>query len=297
MTEASEQQSATMKPDEGLLQNRVAIVTGAGRGIGLAIARAFGRAGARLVLNDLGCDRSGALPDPQCVEAAASELRSEGIEVVTDPGDVSDPEQAAQLLERAEQECGGADILVNNAGIVVDKSLFDLSVLDWDRVLATHVRGTFLCTQAFARLSRKKRTPGAIINTSSTSGMLGNVGQINESTAKAGVYGLTRTASIELQKFGIRVNAIAPLARTRLTEDLPMFEKVHDTLEAKHVAPVALYLASDLCDGLSGMLLSVAGGRISSFELVESQGRIKEADGGIWTPDEIAEHFDSICRR
>lgn len=286
-----------MKSTEALLLQQVAIVTGGGRGIGLAIARALGRAGARLVLNDLGCDRTGALPDPHVVEAAAAELRSEGLDVVTDAGDISDPEQAEQLMKRAEQEYGGAHLLVNNAGIIADKSLFELPILDWDRVLATHLRGTFLCTQAFARLLRKKRTPGAIINTSSTSGMLGNVGQINESTAKAGVYGLTRTASIELQKFGIRVNAIAPLARTRLTEELPMFEKVQDTLEAEHVAPVAVYLASELCEGLSGMLLSVAGGRISTFELVESQGRIKEADGGIWTPEEIAEHFDSICRR
>src|SRR5690606_16867132 len=103
------------------------------------------------------------------------------------------------------------------------------------------------------------------------------LGQINESSAKAGIYGLTRTASIELQKFGIRVNALAAIAKTRLTEDLPMFEKVGNTLDARHIAPAALFLASSLADDLSGTVLSVAGGRISTFELAESQGRIKEA--------------------
>jgi NAD(P)-dependent dehydrogenase (short-subunit alcohol dehydrogenase family) len=129
------------------------------------------------------------------------------------------------------------------------------------------------------------------------SGMLGNMGQLNESTSKAGIYGLTRTASIELQRFRIRVNAIAPIARTRLTEDLPMFEKVSGTLEAKHVAPAAVFLASSLSEDLSGTVLSVAGGRLSCFELAESQGRIKEADEGVWTPEQIAEHYDSIARR
>ena len=127
--------------------------------------------------------------------------------------------------------------------------------------------------------------------------MLGNLGQINESSAKAGIYGLTRTASIELQKYGIRVNALAAIAKTRLTEDLPMFEKTGDSMSAAHIAPAALFLASELSSELSGTVLSVTGGRISTFELSESQGRLKEAEGGIWTPAEIAENYDSIARK
>ena len=107
---------------------------------------------------------------------------------------------------------------------------------------------------------------------------------------------MARTASIELQKWGVRVNLIAPLAKTRLTEDLPMFEKVEGTIEAKHVAPAALFLASELSSSISGKVLSVAGGRMSAFALAESQGRMKEADGGLWTPEEIAENFESLSR-
>src|SRR5690606_28295877 len=129
------------------------------------------------------------------------------------------------------------------------------------------------------------------------SGLLGTWGQANESAAKAGVYGFTRTASIELQKFGITVNAIAPIARTRLTEDLPMFEKVEGTMEPEHIAPAAVYLVSELSEGLSGTVLSVAGGRMATIFLAESQGRVKEADGGVWTPQEIAENYGSISRK
>jgi NAD(P)-dependent dehydrogenase (short-subunit alcohol dehydrogenase family) len=224
-------------------------------------------------------------------------LSSLGAVVLANSADVADEAQVADLFNAAETKFGGIDLLVNNAGIVEDKSLFDLSCDGWDAILRTHLRGSFLCTQAMARSLRKARSGGAIINMTSTSGMLGNTGQVNESTAKAGVYGLTRTSSIELQKFSIRVNAIAAIAKTRLTEHLPMFEKVDDSLSARHIAPAAVFLASDLSSDLSGTVLSVAGGRISVFELSESQGRLKEGDGGLWTAEQIAENYDSIARR
>jgi NAD(P)-dependent dehydrogenase (short-subunit alcohol dehydrogenase family) len=281
----------------GLLHGKTAVITGGARGIGLEIARAFARQGANLALSDLGCDRQGEGSDPEVVEAAAATLRGAGSKVLTHAGDVSDEAVATELMDRAWEEFGQIDVVVNNAGIIYDKSLFDLPLEAWDRVLRTHLRGTFLCTRSVALLWKKGRRGGSIINMTSTSGMLGNLGQINESTAKAGIYGLTRTASIELQKYRVRVNALSAIAKTRLTEDLPMFEKVGDTLSAAHIAPAALFLASDLSEDLSGTVLSVAGGRISTFELTESQGRIKEADGGIWTPEEIAENYDSIARK
>lgn len=280
-----------------LLQGQVALITGGARGIGLEIARAFAKEGATIVLNDLGCDATGEDADPQIVEEAAKALRLEGATVTTNAADVGDEESVRALFNTIESTQGPVDILVNNAGITHDKSLFELSVDGWDSVLRTHLRGSFLCTQAMARALRKARRGGAIINMCSTSGMLGNLGQVNESSAKAGIYGLTRTSSIELQKFNIRVNALAAIAKTRLTAHLPMFEKVQGTMDARHIAPAAVFLASALGEELSGTVLSVAGGRISTFELVESQGRLKEGDEGIWTPQQIAENYDSISRR
>jgi NAD(P)-dependent dehydrogenase (short-subunit alcohol dehydrogenase family) len=142
----------------------------------------------------------------------------------------------------------------------------------------------------------KEQGAGRFVNTTSISGLLGNFGQTNYSAAKAGIYGLTRTASIELQRYGIMVNAVAPVAKTRMTEDLPMFAKIEDTLSPEHVAPAHLYLASDLSGDKTGLVLAVAGARMSVFKVVESAGKYKEADGGVWTASEIAEHFEAIAK-
>ena len=279
-----------------LLQGKVALITGGARGIGLAIPRSFGNAGARLVINDLGCDPTGNGRDPGVVQAAAAELTALGFTVTASAHDISDSGQVAELFAQTTAEAGGVDILDNAAGILRDRSIFDLTEEDWDEVQKTHLRGAFLCTQSFARHVRKARTGGSILNMTSVSGLLGNVGQLGESSDKAGVYGLTRTSSIELQKYGVTVNDIAAIARTRLTEDLPIFEKVGASMEPEHVAPVALYLVSELAEGLSGTVLSVAGGGIATIALTESRGRIKESEGGLWTAEEIAENFTSISR-
>jgi NAD(P)-dependent dehydrogenase (short-subunit alcohol dehydrogenase family) len=142
----------------------------------------------------------------------------------------------------------------------------------------------------------KEQGSGRIVNTTSISGLLGNFGQTNYSAAKAGIYGLTRTASIELQRYGIMVNAVAPVAKTRMTEDLPMFAKIEDTLSPAHVAPAHLYLASDLSGDNTGLVLAVAGARMSIFKVVESAGKYKEADEGVWAASEIADHFEAIAK-
>ena len=142
----------------------------------------------------------------------------------------------------------------------------------------------------------KEQGSGSIVNTTSVSGLLGNFGQSNYAAAKAGIYGLTRTASIELQRYGISVNAVAPVAKTRMTEDLPMFAKIEGTLSAEHVAPAHLFLASDLCGERTGIVLAVAGARMSIYKVVESAGQFKESDGGIWTAGEIEQHFDAIAK-
>jgi NAD(P)-dependent dehydrogenase (short-subunit alcohol dehydrogenase family) len=137
---------------------------------------------------------------------------------------------------------------------------------------------------------------GRIVNTTSVSGMLGNFGQANYSAAKAGIYGLTRTASIELQRYGIMVNAVAPIARTRMTEDLPMFEKLGDTMTPEHVAAAHLFFASDHSAGKTGFVLGVAGAKLSVYKVVESPGKFKDDAGGPWTPAEIAENWDAISK-
>src|SRR5690606_10628830 len=146
-----------------------------------------------------------------------------------------------------------------------------------------HLTGTFLCLRAAARVMKDRGVRGSIVNTTSVSGLLGNFGQANYSAAKAGIYGLTRTASIELQRYGIRVNAVAPLAKTRMTEDLPMFEKIDESLSPEHVAPAHVFLASDLSRDVSGVVLAVAGQRMSVYKVVESAGKYKEKDLGPWT--------------
>ena len=280
-----------------LLSGRVALVTGGGRGIGRAVARALVEQGARLVLNDLGCERDGSGRDPSVATAAARELTDAGFEVIASHHDVSIPADVSEMVALGARFGEPIDLLVNCAGILRNANLLDLSDEDFTAVLRTDLTGTLLATQAVARGLKQARRRGSIVNMTSISGLLGNLGQANESAAKAGIYGLTRTAAIELQKFGISVNAVAAIARTRLTEDLPMFEKVRGSLEPDHVAPAVVFLASELAAGLSGVVLSVAGGRLATLSLTESQGRLKDEAGGHWTPQEIAQHFASISRK
>jgi NAD(P)-dependent dehydrogenase (short-subunit alcohol dehydrogenase family) len=189
---------------------------------------------------------------------------------------------------------GGLDVLINSAGIIRDKTLLKLNLEHWDEVLRVHLTGAFLCTRAAALHMKQQGRGGRIVHTTSISGMLGNFGQANYAAAKAGVYGLMRTASIELQRYEIFVNAVAPLAKTRLTEDLPMFEKIDDSMTPAHVAPAHLFFASHLSGNRSGYVLSVTGGKMSLYKVVETAGRFKEAENGVWTAEEIADHFDSL---
>ncbi|MFZ5891134.1 MAG: SDR family NAD(P)-dependent oxidoreductase [Myxococcota bacterium] len=279
-----------------LLEGKVAIVTGAGHGIGRSTALLFAHRGAKVVVNDLGSARDGKGSDRAAADAVVAEIQARGGSAIASYDDVSKPEGATALVARAVDAFGGLHVLVNNAGILRDKTLLKMDLSQWESVLTVHLTGTFLCLQAAAAHMKDNNVRGSIINTTSLSGMLGNFGQANYSAAKAGIYGLTRTASIELQRYGIRVNAVAPVAKTRMTEDLPMFEKIEASLSPEHIAPAHVFLASDLARDVSGVVLAVAGGRISVYKVVESPGKYKEADGGVWTPEEIAEHFDALSK-
>jgi NAD(P)-dependent dehydrogenase (short-subunit alcohol dehydrogenase family) len=281
-----------------LLEGKVAIITGAGGGIGRADALLFAREGAKLVVNDLGGARDGSGSDQAAAAKVAAEIREAGGEATPNFDTVTTPEGASNIIKTAVDAYGRVDILVNNAGILRDKTLLKMTEAMWDAVIDVHLKGTFLCTQAAAKQMIQQGDGGRIVNTTSVSGMRGNFGQTNYSAAKAGIYGITRTTAIELQKHRIMVNAVAPIAKTRMTEDLPMFEGL-DSLTPEHIAPAALFLASSLCDDRSGHVLAVSGARMYAFKVVETKGLFKEQDDsdeskGIWTAEEIAAHWDAI---
>jgi len=279
----------------GLLEGFVAIITGAGGGIGRAEALLFAREGAKVVVNDLGGARDGSGSDDAMASKVVAEIVAAGGQAVANFDSVATPEGAARIVKTAVDAFGRVDVLVNNAGILRDKTLLKMDEAMWDVVIAVHLKGTFLCTQAAVKQMVAQGGGGRIVNTTSVSGMMGNFGQANYAAAKAGIYGLTRTAAIELQKQRITVNAIAPIAKTRLTEDLPMFQTGMDALTPDHVAPAALFLGSDLCADRTGHVLAVAGARMYVFKVVESAGKFKD-EHAPWTANEIAENWESIAK-
>lgn len=279
----------------GLLDGKVAIVTGSGGGIGRAHALLLAKEGAKLVINDLGGTRDGAGSDTSAAKIVADEIKKLGGEAVPNYDSVATAEGAANIVKSAVDAFGRADILVNNAGILRDKSFLKMDESMFDTVIAVHLKGAFLCSQAFAKQVVTQGGGGRIVNTTSVSGMLGNFGQANYAAAKAGIYGLTRTTSIELQKHRITVNAIAPIAKTRMTEDLPMFAGV-DSMTPDHIAPAALFLSSDLCGDRTGYVLAVAGARMYCFKVIETAGKFKDGENGVWSAQEISDNWEAITK-
>ena len=245
-------------------------------------------------MNDVGGARDGT-PGDSAAESVVQEIRKAGGVALANVDTVATAEGAERIVDQAVSAFGHVDILVNNAGILRDKSLLKLEEDMWDAVVAVHLKGTFLCSQAFARRAVPRGEGGRIVNTTSVSGLLGNFGQASYAAAKAGIYGLTRTMSIELQKHRITVNALAPIAKTRMTEDLPMFQGMA-TMGPEHVAPAALFLSSDLCGARTGYVLAVAGARMYAFKVVETPGKFKEGESTVWTANEIADNWDAIVR-
>ena len=244
--------------------------------------------------NDLGTGRDGMGSDPTVIAGVVDELRGSGAPVVGSSDDVSSRSGAENLVRAALDAFGKLDVLVNCAGIQRDRALLNMDDETWHAVIRAQLDGTLNCTQAAAVFMRTQGR-GHIVNTTGAAGLLGALSPSNAAAAAAGVYGLTRTAAIELQRHGITVNAVAPIAKTRQTEDLPMLQKT-SALTAEHVAPVYLFLASDLANDVTGQLLSVAGSRISVYRIVESAGRFKESEDGKWTAEEIAEQFIELSR-
>ena len=278
-----------------LLDGKIAIITGAGNGIGRAEALAFAAEGARVVVNDIGAARDGSGTDVSAAQSVVDEIKAAGGEAVANHDSVATMDGARNILAAAVTAFGGVDIVINNAGILRDKSFLKMEEAAFDLVIAVHLRGTFNLSQCAAKKMIEQARGGKIINTTSLSGMFGNFGQANYASAKAGIYGLTRTMAIELKKHNIQVNALAPVARTRMTDDLPMFQAMpNDNYGPQFIAPAAVFLASPLAIELSGEVLAVAGTKLSIYRVVESPGVIKEDPTQPWTPAEIAARWDEL---
>jgi NAD(P)-dependent dehydrogenase (short-subunit alcohol dehydrogenase family) len=278
-----------------LFAGKVVVVTGAGNGIGRAEALAFAAAGARVVVNDVGGARDGTGRDQRAADAVVAEIAAAGGEAVASHASVSDVDGAAAIVWAGVGKWGRVDVLVNNAGILRDRSLVNMSEAEWDAVIAVHLKGAFLTTRAFAR-AIKQQGPGdyALVNTSSVSGLMGNFGQANYAAAKAGIYGFTRTAAIELAKSGCRANAIAPIALTRMTEDLPSMKEAADR-GPEHVAPVVLWLASSLAKGITGRVFGVHGAHVFEYAMRTSPGVTAPPEGAAWTPAALAQNLSRFA--
>jgi NAD(P)-dependent dehydrogenase (short-subunit alcohol dehydrogenase family) len=278
----------------GWLDGKVAIVTGAGGGIGREHALALASEGASVLVNDLGGSRDGTGKGQNMADAVVEEIRAAGGEAAANYDDVSTVEGGKNILQGALDAFERVDVLVNNAGILRDKSFANTSEDMWDIVVKVHLKGTYCVTHAVYNHMKSAASGGVIINTSSTSGLNGNFGQCNYGAAKAGIAGFSRCLAIEGVKYGIRVHILAPVALTRLTDDLPGF-KDDERLKAKMapglVSPLIVYLASDQAKDITGKTFYVGGGRIAEMKVVTHTGKTKKADGGLWTPQEIADQM------
>ncbi|MFJ9866467.1 SDR family oxidoreductase [Streptomyces sp. NPDC101165] len=281
----------------GICAGRVVVVTGAGRGLGRAHALAFAAEGARVVVNDLGVGLDG-VPGPDSPAAAVvAEIREAGGEAVVHGGDIATTEGAASLIRTAVETYGRLDTLVNNAGFLRDRMLVNLDEDDWDAVIRVHLKGHFLPLKHAAAHWRAEakagRTPVArIVGTSSGAGLLGSVGQGNYSAAKAGIIGLTLVAAAELARYGVQVNAVAPAARTRMTERTfaeTMAAPVagFDAMAPENVSPLVVWLGSAACAGVSGRVFEAEGGRITVMEGWRPGPGMDK--GARWAPAEAGE--------
>jgi NAD(P)-dependent dehydrogenase (short-subunit alcohol dehydrogenase family) len=258
----------------GLCEGRVAIVTGGGRGIGREYCLMLAAEGAKVVVNDLGAARDGEGADASPAHQVAAEIEAAGGEAVANGADVSDWDEAKAMIDQAVSTFGGLDVLINNAGILRDRMLVNMTEAEWDAVIKVHLKGTFAPAHHAAaywrELNKATGEPvnARIINTSSVSGIYGNIGQANYGAAKMGIAGFTIIAARELRRYGVTVNAIAPGALTRLTEDLggPVTDERRSRMNPRWVAPIAVWLASDRSGEVSGRMFEASGAMLAIAE-------------------------------
>jgi NAD(P)-dependent dehydrogenase (short-subunit alcohol dehydrogenase family) len=279
----------------GINDGRIVVITGAGNGIGRQHALAFAASGAKVVVNDIGGNRDGSGGGVGPAQTVVEEIVKRGGAAVANTDDISTDEGAKTLISTALEAFGDLHVLVNNAGILRDRMLVNLAPDDWDAVIRVHLRGTYAPLHHAAGYWRDKSKRGkdvaaSVINTSSASGLFGNVGQSNYGAAKAGIAMLTIIAAQELSRYGVRVNAIAPTAITRMTEDMANIEelaKQRGHLNPEGVSPVVVYLGSPRSEPITGRVFGAYGGRVTVMEGWSNGPYVETV--GVWDPEALAE--------
>jgi NAD(P)-dependent dehydrogenase (short-subunit alcohol dehydrogenase family) len=277
------------------LDGKVAIVTGAGRGIGRDHALALAKAGAKVVVNDLGGSTAGEGSDATPAQSVADEVKALGGEATANYDNVADFQGSENMIKQAIGDFGRLDILVNNAGILRDRMLVSMTEDEWDAVIAVHLKGHFAPTHHAATYWREQskagnQINGRVINTSSPSGVFGNVGQTNYGAAKAGIAAFTVIAAQELGRYGVTVNCLAPNARTRMTEDIfggmpQPAEGEYDPLDPANISPVVVALCADDAQGITGQCFFIYGGNINVLKPWDVGTAVSK--DGFWDPDEL----------
>jgi len=290
----------------GVIDGRVAIITGGGRGIGASISRLFAKEGAKVVINDLGGHTDGTGGDEGPARDIAEEIVAAGGAAVADGGDIGDVATGERLVDTAVKEFGRLDIVVNVAGILRDRMIFNLSENDWDEVIRVHLKGHYSTVRPAAAYWREQRNPQGhyrVINFTSVSGLDGSPGQPNYAAAKMGIVGLTYSLAQGLARYGVTANAIAPGASTRLTATVPQDKRVvreaapsEEDLERSpdNIGPVALYMASEQSDWLTGRVVSSSGYEVGLYENPQVIRQISST--APWEYDKLAAQLERSFR-
>jgi NAD(P)-dependent dehydrogenase (short-subunit alcohol dehydrogenase family) len=276
-----------------LLEGKVVIVTGAGGGIGRDFALAMSAAGARVVVNDVGASVSGEGRDAGPAQKVVDEIKAQGGVAVANTDSVAEWEAANRIVRTAIDAYGRIDCVVNNAGILRDRFFFNMSIEEWKAVIDVHLNGSFYVARAAAPYF-KSQNSGSYVNMTSTSGLIGNFGQANYAAAKLGIVGLSKSMALDMAKYHVRSNCIAPFAWSRMIGTIPAdtpdqqarLEKIK-RMQTSKIAPLAVFLASDLAEGVSGQIFGVRANEIFLFSQHRPVRSVHRAEG--WTPETIAE--------
>jgi NAD(P)-dependent dehydrogenase (short-subunit alcohol dehydrogenase family) len=273
----------------GIVAGKIAIVTGGGRGIGRAIALLLAQEGARVVVCDIGASLQGTGNDAAPAQDVVDEIRKSGGEAIASTLSIAEPRNADTIVQAALEAFGRVDILVNNAGILRDVIFHKMSWSDWSDVIAVHLHGAFNMSRACAAHFREQGS-GAFVHMTSTSGLIGNFGQANYMAAKLGIMGLSRGIALDMQRFKVRSNCIAPFAWTRMIDSIPaVTEEDKRRIERfqhmtpEKIAPLVIYLASDRAEGISGQIFAVRNNEIFLFNQPRPIRSLHRSDG--WTPE------------